>query len=168
MGKVCAFTGHRPQSLPFRFNESDVRCINLKKELKRLIEYVITAEGVTHFISGMAIGIDTFASEIILELKTKYPEITLEGAIPCEEQSAKWSFAQKERYQRIIEQLDKKTVIEPHYTPWCMHKRNRYMIDSSDVLIAVWDGVSGGTGKTVKYAFSKNITIYNINPNTVK
>lgn len=29
-GRTCAFTGHRPQNLPFRFNESDKRCIALK------------------------------------------------------------------------------------------------------------------------------------------
>ena len=28
--KKCAFTGHRPQSLPFGFDESDERCIALK------------------------------------------------------------------------------------------------------------------------------------------
>ena len=29
----CAFTGHRPQSLPFGFNETDSRCIALKRAL---------------------------------------------------------------------------------------------------------------------------------------
>lgn len=36
-GRTCAFTGHRPQNLPFRFNESDKRCIALKKQLRKLI-----------------------------------------------------------------------------------------------------------------------------------
>lgn len=29
--KTCAFTGHRPQNLPFGFNEEDERCVDLKK-----------------------------------------------------------------------------------------------------------------------------------------
>ena len=29
--KTCAFTGHRPQKLPFGFNEADERCTALKK-----------------------------------------------------------------------------------------------------------------------------------------
>ena len=33
-GKTCAFTGHRPQSLPFGFDESDKRCVRLKEILK--------------------------------------------------------------------------------------------------------------------------------------
>lgn len=56
--KACCFTGHRPQNLPFRFNEQDVRCISLKQMLRREIERQITDCGVTHFISGMAIGVD--------------------------------------------------------------------------------------------------------------
>lgn len=33
-GRTCAFTGHRPQNLPFRFNESDKRCVALKSSSK--------------------------------------------------------------------------------------------------------------------------------------
>ena len=57
--KKCAFTGHRPQSLPFGFNESDERCIALKQTLRAEIIRLIEQEGVTHFISGMALGVDT-------------------------------------------------------------------------------------------------------------
>ena len=74
--KVCCFTGHRPQSLPFGFNEQDERCIKLKRLLRKDIERQITEEGVTHLISGMAIGVDMYAAEIVLDLKAKYPHIT--------------------------------------------------------------------------------------------
>ena len=71
-GRTCAFTGHRPQNLPFRFNESDKRCIALKKQLRKLIIQLIEQHDVTHFISGMAIGVDMYAAEIVLDLKAKY------------------------------------------------------------------------------------------------
>ena len=61
--KVCAFTGHRPQSLPFGFNEADERCINLKKALREQIINLVENEGITHFISGMAIGVDMPCNE---------------------------------------------------------------------------------------------------------
>ena len=35
--RKCAFTGHRPQSLPFGFNEADERCIALKQKLRNEI-----------------------------------------------------------------------------------------------------------------------------------
>ena len=58
--KKCAFTGHRPQSLPFGFNEADERCITLKQKLRDEIIRQIEENGVTHFITGMAIGVDMF------------------------------------------------------------------------------------------------------------
>ncbi len=162
--KVCCFTGHRPQSLPFRFNETDPRCIALKEQLKIEIEKQITENQVSHFISGMALGVDTFAAEIVLVLKAIYPHITLEAAIPCEEQAVKWKEEDRERYFSLIEQCDKETLVSTHYTPDCMHKRNHYMIDASDVVIAVWNGSASGTGKTVAYAKTKGKEIVIIEP----
>ena len=50
-GKTCAFTGHRPQSLPFGFDESDKRCTSLKSVMRDQIVTLIENEGVTHFIN---------------------------------------------------------------------------------------------------------------------
>ncbi len=75
---TCCFTGHRPQKLPFGFDEQDERCIKLKKQLKAEIETLITQKQVTHFITGMALGVDLICAEIVKELKEKYPYITLE------------------------------------------------------------------------------------------
>ena len=162
--KTCAFTGHRPQNLPFGFNEEDERCIDLKKTLREQIINLIENEGVTHFISGMAIGVDMYAAEIVLGLKASYPGITLESAIPCESQAAKWSEALRDRYFDIASKCDKETLIQTHYSPDCMDKRNRYMVDHADVLIAVWDGSPSGTGKTVRYAHQQGKSVTVIDP----
>ena len=108
--KTCAFTGHRPQNLPFGFNEEDERCIDLKKALREQIINLIENEGVTHFISGMAIGVDMYAAEIVLGLKASYLGITLESAIPCESQAAKWSEALRDRYFDIASKCDKENM----------------------------------------------------------
>ena len=55
-GKACAFTGHRPQSLPFGFDESDKRCTALKSAMQDQIAALIEDKEVTHFITGMALG----------------------------------------------------------------------------------------------------------------
>lgn len=150
--QCCCFTGHRPQSLPFRFNENDERCVDLKRRLKENITKLINENGVTHFISGMAIGVDMYAAEIVLELKETYPHISLEAAIPCENQSEKWNKQLRNRYMDILDKCDIRTVLQKDYTADCMHKRNRYMVDKSAFVIAVWNGKPSGTGKTVKYA----------------
>lgn len=154
--KTCAFTGHRPQHLPFGMNENDERCTDLKETLKEQIINLIETEDVTHFITGMALGVDLYAAEIVLDLKARYPNITLESAIPCETQAVKWSMAQRERYYDIAARCDKETMLQSHYSPDCMDKRNRYMVDHADFIIAVWDGRPSGTGKTVTYARDRN------------
>ena len=163
-GRTCAFTGHRPQNLPFRFNESDKRCIALKRKLQKLIVHLIEQHNVTHFISGMAIGVDMYAAEIVLDLKAKYPHITLESAIPCETQAAKWSEPLRDRYFKIAEQCDRETMLQTQYTPDCMQKRNRYMVDQADVLLAVWDGTPSGTGSTVQYARAQDKVVWILDP----
>ena len=119
-GKTCAFTGHRPQSLPFGFDESDKRCTSLKSVMRDQIVALIENEGVTHFITGMALGVDMYAAEIVLDLKSKYPHITLESAIPCETQAIKWSVASRERYYNIAAKCDKETMLqrETRRTAW--------------------------------------------------
>lgn len=166
--KKCAFTGHRPQSLPFGFNEVDERCIALKKLLREQIIQLIENEGVAHFISGMAIGVDMYAAEIVLGLKASYPGITLECAIPCETQAIKWTEEQRDRYFDIVSKCDKETLIQKHYTADCMHKRNQYMVDKADYIIAVWDGRPSGTGKTVQFAQRQGKPVIILNPKTMR
>lgn len=165
--KSCAFTGHRPQKLPFGFNEADERCTALKDILRNQIIHLIEEEKVTHFISGMALGVDMYAAEIVLDLKKTYPGITLESAIPCETQANKWNAAMRERYYEIAAQCDKETMLQTKYTPDCMEKRNRYMVDNADYIIAVWDGKPSGTGNTVKYAQKQKKKIIVIDPSTL-
>ena len=68
-----AFTGYRPQKMPFGFDESDERCVDFKTRLYNTIETLIE-QGYKHFLSGGALGMDMFAAEAVLELKHKYPD----------------------------------------------------------------------------------------------
>ena len=43
-----------------------------------------------------------------------------------------------------------------------MMKRNKYMVDKSDIVVAVWNGSKGGTANTVKYAKQSGKTIKQI------
>lgn len=160
---VC-FTGHRLQKLPFGFNEEDPRCIKMKRMLCRKIEDLIVNHGATHFISGMAIGVDMICGEIVLELKNEHPHITLECAIPCQSQPDRLSKGMKDRYYSILNQSDCNTVLQERYTSDCMRKRNEYMVEKSEIVIAVWDGSSSGTGYTVNVAKEKGKKIYVLNP----
>lgn len=88
-----------------------------------------------------------YAAEIVLGLKSSYEGIILESAILCESQAEKWTEEQRGRYFDIASKCDKETLIQHHYTPDCMHTRNRYMVDQADLIIAVWDSRPSGTAE---------------------
>lgn len=89
---------------------------------------------------------------MVLQMKKRHQHITLEAAIPCENQSRGWKQSSKDRYNRLLSLCDTVTVLQDKYTLKCMMERNRYMVDKSDLVIAVWNGESGGTANTIAYA----------------
>ncbi len=150
---MCAFTGPRPQNLPYGWNENDPRCVQLKDSLYRTIEYMVTHRAITMFLSGMACGVDMFAAEAVLKLKKKYPQILLECVFPHEQQAENWSEALRDRYYSIAEQADFETMICHKYQLDCFEKRNQYMVSKAQMLLAVWDGKrTGGTYQTLRLA----------------
>ena len=164
---VCMFTGHRPKGLPFGYNERDSRCKKLKKALKKLILNKIQEENTTAFLSGMALGTDMFAAEIVLGLKRKFSNITLTAVLPCRTQAARWNKEATARYELILAKCDKVIILQDEYTPSCMHKRNSYMVEHSDCVIAVWSGIEGGTANTIHFATERHLPVTVLDPTTL-
>ncbi len=151
---IC-FTGHRPKGVPWGYNENAQSCLKFKRYMKELLIQKID-EGYTYFIVGMALGIDMIVAEILLELKGEY-DIIIECAIPCLNQESRWIKHQQIRYMDILNKCEKITYVSNiEYTNECMQKRNEYMVDNSDLVVAVWNGTPSGTLNTINYAKSKN------------
>jgi uncharacterized phage-like protein YoqJ len=129
--------------LPFGFEEKHPVCLALKEILRKEIIKKVE-QGCIRFISGVALGTDMICSEIVLDLKEQYPNIKLICAIPHEEQAAKWNEEHRTRYFDIIERSDSMVLISHQYTPTCYIERNRYMVDNSMHLVAVYDGKERG------------------------
>ena len=163
--KTIGFTGHRPSSLPWKYDESKSSCKAFKKDLYEILEKAILS-GWTNFISGMAIGFDTIAAETVLELKKKYKQVKLFGAIPCSGQEEKWSDDDKARYHKLMKKLDGYEICSESYTGAdTMYKRNRFIVDHSNVIVALWNGSPrSGTANTLNYAKSQGRKVRRINP----
>jgi len=156
---ACCFTGHRPDRLPWREQERDPQCLALKLQISRALERAWEA-GCRHFICGMARGADLYFAEAVLALRQRRPEATLEAARPYEEQASAWPPAEQARYRAILDQCDLETVVQHQYDRGCMMRRNRYMVDHSARLIAVYDGTpKGGTFNTLAYAMKQGLEI---------
>ena len=155
---TCCFTGHRASKLPWGFNEADERCLRLKTGIADAVEAVYSS-GVRHFICGMANGADFYFCEAALSLRNQMKTLTIEAAIPWEGQSSGWPKAEKLRYDGLVSGCDFQTLVGREYTQDCMMRRNRYMVDSSAVLIAAYSGMSGGTMRTLLYAMRQGLEI---------
>ena len=161
---TCAFTGHRPKSFPWGYNESVPGCVLLKEVLAAQIS-ALAERGVTDFLSGMAQGVDLWCAQIVLDLKKKNSALKLHAILPCEGQESKWPAAAQAMYRSILEQADDVFFVGRAYRPDCMLVRNRYMVEQASVLLAVYNGVfRSGTGMTVRYAQKLGRKIIIIDP----
>ena len=152
-----AFTGYRPSKLPYLNDRRGAETIALYNALYAEFERLIF-RGYRFFLTGGALGCDLLAAEAVLELKKKYPQkhIIHEVCIPCYGHDAKWQEEDKKRLEKIKDKSIVTYVSDCEYFNGCMQKRNKYMVDTSSVLVAVYDGLSGGTQNTVEYAQKKN------------
>lgn len=161
--QTCCFTGHRPDKLPWGLNEDDPRCAALKSALLRELDRLYR-RGLRHFISGMAMGCDLYFAEAALTLRRSRPGLTVEGAVPCPTQAQRWPEPLRRRWQDILSRCDLETVVQQHYDRFCMHRRDRYMVDRSAVVLAVFDGTPGGTQYTLNYAMDKEREVLLLDP----
>ncbi len=162
-----SFTGHRPDKFLGKYDESHPQTVAVKAILMNSISRLIH-EGYVEFISGGALGIDTWAAEAVLELKKAHPAIRLVIARPFPSQDCKWPEESRVRFKRFVDAADRVVdVNQDPYAAWKMQTRNEWLVDNSDLVLAVWDGSAGGTGNCVKYAKRKNKHIIVIDPNRV-
>ena len=149
---ACAFTGHRPKSFPWKYNEAAPDCVRLKEALAAHIK-LLADSGVTHFLSGMAQGVDLWCTQIVLDLRKKNPALKFHAILPCEGQERKWTALAQEHYRSILAQANEVIYVGQKYSRDCMLERNRYLVDHSSILLAVCNGsYQSGTGMTVRYA----------------
>jgi uncharacterized phage-like protein YoqJ len=148
---TCCITGHRPQSLPWGFYEDDARCLAVRAELCSAISELY-GRGFRRFITGMALGVDMMFAEAVLD--TLPPDgVLLTAAIPFPGQPDRWPPRERERYRALLERCGERHTLSEAYGNGCMQKRNRWMVDRSGVVVAVWNGrLRGGTYQTLSYA----------------
>lgn len=161
--KTVCFTGHRPNKLG-GFDERNPVADYVKQELKTAVLWAIK-DGYRRFICGGALGVDTWAAEIVLSMKEDHPDVTLTIARPFKSQASRWKFADVERFNFICSLADEVVdVCEDGYAAWKMQKRNEWMCDHSELIVAVWDGGDGGTKNCFDYAKQKDLEFVKIDP----
>lgn len=161
--KCCSFTGHRPSKLPWGYDEGAASCMEFKFRLRETLEYLI-GKGYADFMSGGALGFDMIASEIIISLREKYPWVRLIMVLPFDGQADKWTAEQQRRWSSIIESSDRVIHISHSYDKGVYFRRNHYLVENADLLLAAYDGQPGGTAGTVAYAKRHGVKVARMLP----
>lgn len=150
-GLTIAVTGHRPPKLGGYGEQTD-------SQLIALADLILRETQPSTVIQGMALGWDQAVAFAAIRRHMK-----VVAAIPFKGQEAMWPEAAKARYQRILDRCSEVHVISPGtYTSAKMQIRNQWMVDSSDYLIALWNGSGGGTGNCVQYTEQRKVPILNV------
>ena len=130
-----------------------------------------------HFFSGGAIGFDQIAFKVVEMIKKKFPNLIIinEIDVPFKLQYIRWRDYEIDIYLKqldvankvvMVDTLDKyriRGLAEDVYHPAKMQKRNEYMVDMSDTIVALWNGDrTGGTWNCLKYARKQHKEIINL------
>jgi uncharacterized phage-like protein YoqJ len=152
---VLGFTGHRPERI-IDYNET---------RLLSLCNAIIDKYQPDLIITGMALGWDSCIAQSAIE-----KEIEFDAAIPFLGQELKWLGSDRKKYHRILKSARNIQIIsEGGFTPTKMQKRNQYIVDNCDILIALWDGKEyGGTWNCIRYGKEKGKKIVNVYQSWIK
>lgn len=152
MTRVWCATGHRPNKLGgYHFSAFE--------KLVQLARHVLcdAAEDL-HVISGMALGWDQAWLSAAIDLG-----IPAHAAVPFVGQEKAWPAQSQDLYGRLLSRCASVTVVcDGGYAPEKMQRRNEWMVDRSQCVIALWDGSSGGTANCVRYAIKNNVIVHNV------
>ena len=151
-----AFTGHRPDKLGGYNDNTNFR----NNILLKISKIFLNIEDPT-IISGMALGVDTWVAEFAI-----INNIPLFAYIPFKGQEKHWTTDSQTKYNFILSKCSKvKYICSEGYDRIKMQIRNEAMVNDCNLLIAIWNGSSGGTSNCIKYAKKINKQMIIINPN---
>ena len=149
--KTCCFTGHR------EISDKEMVLNKIYDEILKLYK-----NGTVNFISGMAKGFDMLAARQVIALRSKYSDVRLICALPCRDQTVFWDESEAIAYSAILDIADRVVYVSQFNQRGAMLKRDRYMVDNSDIVVAYLTKSSGGTYYTVKYANEKGVNVVNL------
>jgi uncharacterized phage-like protein YoqJ len=156
---VIAGTGHRPPRLAinglqaYSQRQFGMTChVALQWLQKSGVENATV-------ISGCALGWDT-----ALAWSAQLTGIPVICAVPYLGYKERWGKRDQGRFWEIIENAAQvHYVCEPGYAAWKNIKRDEWMVDRCDTVLALFDGVEkGGTWRTVEYARGQGKPVVNL------
>lgn len=161
---TLCFTGHRPEGLPQLPETRAALDAALGYRIERALEM-----GFTHFLVGMADGIDYMAAMHLFRLRAKYPGLCVIGAVPGPDHAECYrrSGYDMSHLEAVLAGADQTVVLDGD----CLHRassaylgRDRFMVENASAIIAVCSERRSGSLSTFRMALEKKLAYCRLFP----
>ncbi len=147
---IVAGTGHRPERLGGYGQDVFQRLVDLGHA------YIVNKRP-TSIISGMALGWDQALAQAAIDCGVPFI-----AALPGQNQPSRWPEEAKARWELLLSKAASSVCLESHVTPRSLDRRNQWMVDHCDRMVALYDGGWGGTFNCLEYAKRKKKPVDNL------
>lgn len=150
---IAAVTGHRPDKLGgYRIPNNTYRRVmeGLDRALLTLRPDCV--------ITGMAQGVDQWMAELCV-----WNGIPFIAAIPFQGFESEWPMPSQMHFRQLLAKAARTEIVCPgEPARWKYQRRNLWMVDHCEQLIAVFDGTDGGTKNCMDYALQCRRPIFRV------
>lgn len=150
MIKRLVITGYKQHEIGV-FDDKHPGVGYIKKALENHLIQLIE-DGLEWVILSGQLGVETWAAELVIELKETYPELKYAIITPFLEQEKNWNDTKKEKYQMICAKADFHTSVtkKPYEGASQFIEKNKFIIRNSDGLLIIYDEENEGSPKFMK------------------
>ena len=168
---VCAVLSVPVEKLPYKYNEVEELVIMMKAKLSSMFQQAAADTALTVMTNG-EFGVSLWCLEMAQASKGLGHSIKTAIVVPCDEQDTGWAEDWRDRYYKVIENIEEAPALPLEYTDICSSTEDyydmadRYMIDNCDFVVAVTAGDE--EPDAVEYAESKGKQIVYFDAETLE
>ena len=143
-------TGYKPHELGI-FNDNHLGIPIIKKALEENLRRLID-EGLEWVIVSGQQGVETWAAEVVLDLKKEFPSLKYAVITPFLEQEKNWKEEKQAKYHSIVGKADFVTAVtkKPYEAPWQFIEKDKFNIMNTDGILLLFDEENDGSPKYIK------------------
>lgn len=147
---TCTFAGHR-----------QVFEAGIGDKVQKMLKVLIEKDNQFVFLNGGMGRFDEICAGVVRKLKREHPEKDIRLCLVAAYFSNRFN-AEKKYYQSLYDEILLPDGVETTYYKAAITKRNKWMVDQANILIAYIDHNYGGAYQTYQYANKKSVSVFNI------
>nr|WP_106782305.1 DUF1273 domain-containing protein [Lysinibacillus timonensis] len=150
MIKSLYVSGYRSHELGI-FNDKHPGIPIIKKAIENELRTLID-EGLEWVIISGGQGVETWAAEVVMDLKQEFLHLKYSVITPFLDQEKNWNEAKQEKYIHIVSNADFVTSVtkRPYEAPWQFVEKDKFIIQNTDALLLIYDEDNEASPKYLK------------------